>query len=281
MALSTVLGSCHLAAEGKQNLIEKFVCVTAIYDIGRKDRNFKFYEQNLKKLLQFKCPLVIFCDKNTYQKFQNISRDYYTQFMVQDLKNLKFYKKHYREIQKNISSQEYKTHVKNYGRPETIYPEYNVIQFSKFDFLCQVKHVLDSECYIWIDCGIPRFFKNVPSSEWPNYQKLNDKIIVQTFRETEIQAKFKNSFDNIIQNINLQQECKMSRYLIIGGTFVVPKKDVEWLKDCIVNEYNNMLNYGYLNNEQVALEFVVKNNMEKFDIKINNSNNWYNMFHYI
>ena len=73
----------------------------------------------------------------------------------------------------------------------------------------------------------------------------------------------------------------MSRYLIIGTTFVVPNKDVEWLRNNINEKYREMLDYGFLNNEQVALEFVVKENMERFDIKINNSNNWYNMMEYI
>jgi hypothetical protein len=73
----------------------------------------------------------------------------------------------------------------------------------------------------------------------------------------------------------------MSRYLIIGTTFVVPNKDIEWLKKCINDKLNEMINYGFLNNEQVALEFVVKENIKKFDIKINNSNNWYNFMDYI
>ena len=73
----------------------------------------------------------------------------------------------------------------------------------------------------------------------------------------------------------------MSRYLIIGTTFVVPNKDVEWLRETINEKYREMLDYGFLNNEQVALEFAVKENMDKFDIKINNSNNWYNMMEFI
>ena len=57
----------------------------------------------------------------------------------------------------------------------------------------------------------------------------------------------------------------MSRYLIIGTTFVVPNKDVLWLKKCINDKFKEMINYGFLNNEQVALEFVVKENIKKFD----------------
>jgi hypothetical protein len=73
----------------------------------------------------------------------------------------------------------------------------------------------------------------------------------------------------------------MSRYLIIGTTFVVPHKNVNWLKKNINQKFNEMLDFGFLNNEQVALEFVVKENIHKFDVKINNSNNWYNFMEYI
>jgi hypothetical protein len=265
----------------KISLMNKFVCVTALYDIGRKDRNFDFYIKNAKKLLQFKMPLVIFCNISTYNKLKDINREYYTQFIVREFEELDFYKKHYNEIKENISKDIYKKTVKHYGRPETVYPEYNIIQYSKFDFLCEVKNIINSQHYIWIDAGIPRFFNNIPTNEWPDNQKFNDKIIVQTFKQTEIKDKFNSNFNGIINNISLKNECTMSRYLIIGTTFVVPNKDIEWLKKCINDKLNEMINYGFLNNEQVALEFVVKENIKKFDIKINNSNNWYNFMDYI
>ena len=265
----------------KISLMNKLVCVTALYDIGRKDRNFDFYIKNINKLLQFKMPLIIFSNKSTYNKLKDIKREYYTQFIVRELEDLDFYKKHYHEIKENISTDKYKKNIKDYGRPETIYPEYNVIQYSKFDFLCEVKNIIHSDSYIWIDTGIPRFFNTIPINEWPDHKKLNDKIIVQTFRETEIKEKFKCNFNEIINNISLKNECKMSRYLIIGTTFVVPNKDVEWLRKTVNEKYREMLDYGFLNNEQVALEFVVKENRDKVDIKINHSNNWYNMMEYI
>lgn len=262
-------------------LEKKYLCVTSLYDIGRKDRNFDFYIENIKKLLQFKMPLIIFCNNSTYNELKDINRDFFIQFIVRELEDLDFYKKHYFEIKSNISSENYKRNVKHYGRPETVYPEYNIMQYSKFDFISEVKQIINSEYYIWIDAGTPRFFDNIPTDIWPSYEKLNDKIILQTFKETEIYEKFNDNFNNILNYIYLENECKMSRYLIIGTTFVVPNKDVEWLKTSINEKYNEMLNCGYLNNEQVAIEFLVKENIEKFDVKINNSNNWYNMMEYV
>jgi len=262
-------------------LEKKYVCVTALYDIGRKERGFDFYIKNVKKLLKFKMPLIIFCNKSTYNQLKDIDREYYIQFIVRELEDLDFYKKHYFEIKNNISSEDYKRNIRDYGRAETVYPEYNVIQYSKFDFISDAKQIINSEYYVWVDAGVPRFFDNMPIDIWPSYEKLNDKIIVQTFRETEINEKFNSNFNGALNRIDLENECKMSRYLIIGTTFVVPNKDVEWLKISIHEKYNKMLGYGYLNNEQVAIEFLVKENIEKFDVKLNNSNNWYNMIQYI
>ena len=42
-----------------------------------------------------------------------------------------------------------------------------------------------------------------------------------------------------------------------------------------------MIKYGFINNEQVALEFAVKDNRDYFNIKLNNSNNWYIVMNYI
>ena len=275
------LENWYNAFHNKIGILNKFIGVTALYDIERKDRNFDFYINNIIKLLEFKIPLIIFCNKSTYEKLKDINREYYIQFIVREFNELDFYKKNYNNIKNILDNEKYKKNVKHYGRPETIYPEYNIIQYSKFDFLCEVKNIVNSQYYIWIDAGVPRFFDNIPKNEWPNYKKLNDKIIVQTFRENEIKEKFKYNFNEIINKINLKNECKMSRYLIIGTTFVVPNKNVLWLKKCINDKFNEMLDYDFLNNEQVALEFVVKENIDKFDIKINNSNNWYNFMDYI
>jgi len=255
--------------------------VTALYDIGRKDRNFDFYIENIKELLQFKMSLIIFCNKYTYNQLKDINRQHYMHFIVRELEELDFYRKHYDEIRKHISQSAYKSNIKDYGRPETIYSEYNIIQYSKFDFLYDAKQIVNSEYYMWIDAGTPRFFGHIPMNIWPTYEKLSNKIVVQTFREREIIEKFNGCFYDVINKICLRNECKMARYLIIGTTFVVPSKDVEWLKQKIIEKYEEMIEYGYLNNEQVALEFVVKDNLKRFDVKINNSNNWYNMMEYL
>ena len=257
------------------------VGVTAIYDLKRHDRNFDFYLNNIKDLLKFKIDLFIFCNKDTYEKIKNVERECYTKYIIKDLEELDFYKKHYIEIKNNISSENYMKNVKDYGRIETLNPLYNTIQYSKFDFLLEVKQLVNSNYYMWIDAGVSRFFKKIPQHMWPNISKLKKKIVLQSFKDSEIKKKFKTDFETAINSIKIKNECKQSRYLIIGTTFVVPSKDVEWFRKTINEKYEEMLNYGFLNNEQIALEFTVKENMERFDVKINNSNNWYNMMEYI
>jgi hypothetical protein len=260
----------------------EIIGITALYDINRHDRSFEFYIEKIKDLFRFKLPLIIFCGQKTYLKLKDITRDSYTKFIVNELEDLKFYKNHLSEITNNLTNPIYKTNVKHYGRIETVNPLYNIIQYSKFDFLCQVKTIIDCKNYMWIDAGVSRFFKQIPTTYWPNINKLtSNKIIVQSFNQPEIQSKFKTDFYSALTKINMHDECKDSRYLIIGTTFVVPNKDVEWLHDNINNIFQEMINIGYLNNEQLAMEFVIKNNLDRFDIKINKSNNWYNMMEYI
>ena len=270
-----------VGSQSQSKLRFNFVAVTALYDIGRKDRKFDFYINYFSQLLSFKMPLVVFCNSSTYDHFKSIKREHYTQFIVRELEELDFYKKHHNEIKENISQEIYKKNVMHYGRPETIHPNYNVIQYSKFDFLQEAKKMINAEYYMWIDAGAPRFFKSIPETIWPNSNLFNNKIIVQTFMVKEIRERFLSNFCESIGKIQLKDECKNSRYLIIGTNFVVPNKDVHWLRDKINSKFKEMLQYGYLNNEQVAMEFVVKENMNKFDIKVNNSEKWYNMMEYI
>lgn len=263
-------------------LVNKFVFVTALYDINRKDRKFEFYINNLKKLLNFKVPIIIFCNSETHNKLKKIKRNHFTKFIIKEFRELYFFKNHYTQIKEILESKKFVENVKDYGaRIETTSAEYNIVNYSKFFFLENAKELLHSDYYIWVDAGIPRFFKKIPEDVWPDFSKFKNKIIVQTFRNKEINEKFGKEFSNVIDNIEMEKEFKLSRYLIIGTTFVVPKNYVSWLKEKILFYYKKMVSYGFINNEQVALEFVVKDYPKYFDIKINNSEKWYNFDKYI
>ena len=262
-------------------LSNKMIAVTALYDISRKDREFSFYLNNIKDLLKFKLPLVIFCNNITYQNLKIIERSYYTRFIIKEIEDLEFYIKYYKDIYKNINNINFINNIKEYGRIETINPNYNIIQYSKFYFIEEVKKIINSKYYIWFDAGVSRFFDKIPERIFPNYEKLSNKIIVQSFKESEIKEKFNCNYKEALNKINLIDECKNSRYLIIGTTIIIPKDYVEKLKNNINIQFNKMLEIGFLNNEQVAIEFCVKENPEMFDVKINKSDNWYNMLEYI
>jgi len=262
-------------------LTNKMISITALYDISRPDRDFSFYLNYIKDLLKFKLPLVIFCNNITYQNLKIIERPYYTRFIIKEIEDLEFYRKYYKDIYKNINNINFINTVKEYGRIETINSNYNIIQYSKFYFIEEVKKIINSKYYIWLDAGVSRFFDKIPERIFPNYEKLSNKIIIQTFKESEIKEKFNCNFKEALDKINLFDECTNSRYLIIGTTIIVPKDYVEKLKNNIIIQFNKMLEIGFLNNEQVAIEFCVKENPEMFDIKINKSDNWYNMFEYI
>jgi len=262
-------------------LLNEMVAITALYDISRKDRDFNFYLNYIKDLLKFKLPLVIFCNNITYKKIKHVDRPYYTKFIIKELEDLEFYKKYYNKIYNNINNPNFINNVKDYGRIETINAKYNVIQYSKFDFLEEVKNIIKSKYYIWLDSGVSRFFDKIPDRVFPNYNLFSNKIIIQTFKESEIKEKFNCNYEDAINKINLIEESKNSRYLIIGTTIIVPKDYVEKLKYNINIQFNKMLEFGFLNNEQIAIEFCFKENPEMFDVKINKSDNWYNMLEYI
>ena len=78
-----------------------------MYDINRKDRKFEFYINNLKKLLNFKVPIIIFCNFETHIKLKKIKRNHFTKFVVKEFDELFFFKNHYTQIKEILESKKF------------------------------------------------------------------------------------------------------------------------------------------------------------------------------
>jgi hypothetical protein len=146
--------------------------VTAFFDIGRSSwkeyvRTPEEYIESFFHLLRFDCPIILFIDKKYHtlilQHIQQTSAlSSLFQIVPIDLEWLlthtSAWKNHYTSFQTIMQSNEYQRQmqhrIKN-NTPETLYPEYNLINHSKVDFIDFSLHHqwIKTPWTAWIDFG--------------------------------------------------------------------------------------------------------------------------------
>ena len=237
--------------------------VTALYDINRETkgdgRSISEYLIWLEQTLKLKCDLTVFTEKK-FEDFVKRHRNngYDCEVVVCNFDEIPFYK--YNEKIKNIIfSENYKFKMKDTNRIECYLSEYNVIQYSKFDWITDVINRHNNyDFYFWIDAGISRFFGDFDlKNPWPNIKKIEkDKITIQG--NNNFLQKF-NTLD--VNNYIWDNNCLMSGGIFGGG------KDVMLHLNQEVNEFVYFLFQNEcFNNEQFAFPVIMKKNSNMFNV---------------
>jgi len=245
--------------------------VTAFFDIQRSEkgdgRTVEEYLNWLQKTLQLNCNLCVY----TEAKFENFFREnrpasYPMHLVILDIKDLYFYR--YKEAIANIiESEEYKEKIQHPKRIECLLPEYNIIQYSKFDCLSRAidENVFKSSSFFWIDAGISRFFYDVDLTKpYPGSQtqhllrKHSGQFFIQNRPDLysfPIDDTFVWRSDNLLCGT-----------MFGGGAKVLKEVFCE-----LVGVFeNDMLQKKNVNNEQLALAVLWKKNPDLFYMINNN-----------
>jgi len=233
--------------------------VTAFFDIRRSEhgdgRTVEQYLQWIQKTLQLNCNLYVFTEKK-FEAFFNENRPagYPMRVVVINFEDLYFYR--YRERMSQIlESDEYKNRIQHPQRVECVLPEYNIIQYSKFDCLSRAidENVFQSRAFFWIDAGISRFFADVDISKpYPGERcieftcKHNDVLIIQNRPDLAI-------FD--IDNEFIWRSDNLLVGTMFGGGAPALKEIYCELVGVLEND---MLAQNNVNNEQLALALLWK-----------------------
>jgi hypothetical protein len=246
--------------------------VTAFFDINRYERGdgrtIEEYLVWIQKTLQLNCNLYVF----TESKFENFFREnrppeYPMQLVIIDFKDLYFYRYRDRMIE-ILNNDNYKNRVQHPNRVECTLPEYNIIQYSKFDCLNRVidENIFCSSTFFWIDAGISRFFGNVDISKpYPGEQCIeflnqrNNVFLIQNRPDLftfEIDEEFIWKSDNLLYGT------------MFGGG---PRVIKEMYCEIVGILENKMLALNNVNNEQLALAIIWKKHPELFFTITNNT----------
>lgn len=249
--------------------------VTSLYDIGRGRMNGKFvyrpfedYLSWMKNLLLMNCPMVIYTSKSNYSYIiENRPKLYPTKIVIRELENLRAYK--YREILdetiKKMKLMGYK-HDHYDICPEFVTPDYNIVIYSKLDFLKESseENIFNTEYFIWLDA---RSFRNSlqfnPEIIWPDKYKIkclgNKFLLCDRAVEKPLLKLDTNEVES--EKIKFMRGHNNFVYAyILGGI----KSTINKVWNLFWKEINTLLNMGVCNNEQHILYILSLENKDLF-----------------
>lgn len=239
--------------------------VTAFFDIDRETRGdgrtIDEYKDWIKKTLQLNCNMFIVTEPKFVDFFkENRPSQYNTYIHVMGFEELYYYQ--FIDQMKEIAqSLDYKNKIKHPNRVECQLLEYNIVMFSKFHFLeiAISKNIFESNYFMWMDAGCSRFFLDVDLTKpYPSenavklLQSQENKLIIQKRYDLETYPIDGNL---IWDSVNL-----LSAGLFGGNSTIITK--IGQLVENIFTEH--MLKNKNMNNEQIALAMVWKNNSHLF-----------------
>lgn len=246
--------------------------VTAFFDINRETkgdgRKISEYKDWIRKTLQLNCNLYVVTEEGFKDFFiENRPKQYPMEIKIIDFKD-SYYYRYYDKMKEILENDYYKNKIKDPKRVECVLPEYNIIQYSKFNYL---KLAIDSnpfksDYFFWMDAGCSRFFLDVDiSSPYPSqnviaFLKNNpNKFIIQKRHDLEyfpIDETFIWKSDNLLYGT------------MFGGDVSVINKISECVEDVFTNTMFANMN---VNNEQLALAITWKKHPELFFLTNNAS----------
>ena len=261
--------------------------VTALYNIGRDNlqgknahRSFSKYLNWFQHLLSINAPMVIFIPDELHSYVQEHRNPAYdTKIITRNFEDLAAYQYHDR-IQATIDAMVKESNsngqIPRYFAecPEFITAKYEVIIYSKFDFLHEVaaENPYNTDHFIWMDAGT--FYQEPPfncSLPWPDpykIQLLSDKFLVSSYRFNVSDKSPLNDKRSYLRR-NQNEICA---YILGGSKAAIDKIHTDFWK-----AIHDALDMGVINNEQHILQLMVLEQPQDYYIWGNSSRRYPNL----
>jgi len=253
----------------------KVTFVSALFDINRVDgRKWEEYLKWFEITLKLRVPMVLFLDRDMQEYIDERRGDMFsqneylkTQTLYQTVEDIPYYGLK-DQIQEILDSDQYKKDMADPERIECKQAMYPIIQYSKFPWLTQAAAMNphESDYFFWLDAGGSRFFEdydltqNYPSEEAKKaLDEMGDSFLVQMNTEyyTDLANAKTLSTDYLYDN----------RSYVLGSMFGGHKKSLFRVCDMVHNVLmNDMLANNTINNEQIALGYLIKKYPDEFSL---------------
>ena len=244
--------------------------VSALFNIERERMDGRDWDEYLKWFdvtLQLKCPMVLFITEDIKELVEEKRKDLPTEIIVQSVDDIPYY--HLKdEIQEILDSGDYKSKMADPARIECKHAMYSIIQYSKFPWVKKAIELNphDSDYFFWLDAGGSRFFDGFDLSEpYPSdsamesLEGMGESYLVQMNCDyyEDLYGANELSLDYLWDN----------RSYVLGSMFGGHKNALpqlcERVEDILTDE---MIAKGNVNNEQIALGYLIKKYSDDFTI---------------
>ena len=244
--------------------------VSSLFNIQREGMDGRTWEEYLKWFditLRLKCPMVLFITEDLREFVEERRKSIPTEIIVQSIEEIPYYYLK-DKIETIIQSEDYKEKISDPDRIECQHSMYSIVQYSKFKWLEQAiqENSFDSKFFFWLDAGSSRFFEDYDLSlSYPSSNALSallgmgDKFLLQM--NMEYYKDLANA-ETLPEKYLLDNRSYILGSMFGGGiqSLLKVSKDIE---DIFVNQ---MIDNGFVNNEQIALGYLVKKNPDDFEV---------------
>lgn len=239
--------------------------VTSLYNIQRENldgRDWNSYLEWFAKTLSVNTPMIVFVDQELEDFVVNSRNGLPTKVVVSRLEDTHYYS--YKDAMESIlQSDAYRSRITGPNRIECISTLYNIIQYSKFDWVEKAAEInpFNTDNFLWLDAGISRFFDGVDTSVGFNIGGKtipNGKVLIQIFMLSYPELA---NADKIDEDYFWDE-----RSYVAGGIFMLNKSFAKEMNDIMKETLSEMLSKGMMNNEQISLGYLIKRRPEIFEL---------------
>ena len=242
--------------------------VSALFNIDRVDgRKWDQYLKWFEETLKLQVPMVLFIEKDLQDFVDEKRGDLPTQTIYQTVEEIPYYNLK-DQIQGILDSDDYKEKMSDTDRIECKQAMYSVIQYSKFPWLQQAIKLNPhkSDIFFWLDAGGSRFFNNFDLTEpYPgtaameSLEGMGESFLIQMNCEYYRDLYEAKELDKSYLYDN--------RSYVLGSMFGGHKNSVPKVCDMVDNIFQQeMIANGNVNNEQIALGYLVKKYPDDFAV---------------
>lgn len=250
--------------------MKEVTIVSALFNIKRNGMDGRTWDEYLEwfdKTLRLKCPMILFVTEDVREFIEERRTSIPTEIIVQQVEEMPFYYLK-DDIQNVLDSEEYKNKISDPDRIECQHALYSIVQYSKFKWMLQAidENPHGSDYFLWLDAGGSRFFNEFNlEQEYPSQsakkslEEMGESFLVQMNCDfyPDLYTADKLSLDYLYDN----------RSFILGSMFGGHKNSIPKVCSLVENIFlNEMIGKGNINNEQIALGYLVKNYPDDFAI---------------
>ena len=242
--------------------------VSALFNIDRVDgRKWDEYLKWFDKTLQLKVPMILFITEDLVEFVEERRGDLPTELIVDTIDDIPYY--HLKdEIQDILDSEEYKENISDPDRIECKQAMYSVIHYSKFPWIKYAveKNPHDTDYFFWLDAGGSRFFDNFDLTEqWPSKEACKS---LEEMGESFLLQMNCDYYPDLYNADELDLDYLYdNRSYVLGSLFGGHKNKIpsvcDLVEDVLINE---MINKKNVNNEQIALGYIIKKYSDEFSL---------------